>query len=79
MSTTSPLPTYSLPPVSHAGVAPTPAGPSISPAISPGGTVATVLLASSIAVGANMVAVKRGTMTPGMAVINGLAREPLPV
>ena len=44
------------------------------PAISPVEMATTILLAGSMAIGANMSDVKQGTMSPGMAVLNGLAK-----
>ncbi len=47
----------------------------VMPAPNQGGRIATILLRGALAVGANMVAVKQGTMSPGMAVLNGLAKS----
>ena len=70
MNTTTAPPVYRLQPAAQPFVTVAPA-PS---AISPGGMISTVLLASSIAIGANMVAVQRGSMSSGMAVLNGVAK-----
>ncbi|MBL0712381.1 MAG: hypothetical protein JJV98_01660 [Desulfosarcina sp.] len=70
MNTTTAPPAFSLQPAAYPTVTAVPAQTSISP----GTMVSSVLLASAIAIGTNMVDVKRGSMSLGMAMLNGLAK-----